>query len=176
MKQTLFFILSAMIMLSCDKLAPTIKFTHEASEITIDIPASTETGNRTFADKVITSDIKPSLEANGISADQIKSAKVESVTFSLTTGDLSFAKSFDFAKSFETYLLMGGSNTLFASKNPVPTGTSILELDVNKEVDLASYLKATSFNFVLKGEKKAANDAITIKVKIKYTIEATAKK
>ncbi len=171
MKQTLFFILSAIITLSCDKLTPTIKFTHELSEIMIDIPANTiTTGNQVFADQTIASDIKPTLEANGVSADQIKSIKVESTIFTLTSGN------FDFANSIETYLSMGGSTTLFAFKNPIPAGVSTLELDLDKEADLASYLKATSYNLILKGQKKAPNNATTIKVKIKFTIEATAKK
>ena len=171
----LFLLMSTIAIISCDKLNPTVKFDHTATEVSFEVPANADLGAKKFAEKVITNDIKPTLEANGVSVDQIKSVKVKSINFTITQSTVA-TTNFDFASSLETYLSMSGNETKFASKDPVPTGSSSIDLDVNSDVDLATYLKSTSFTFTVKGTQKAANPAMTIVAKIVYTVEATVKK
>lgn len=171
----LFLLISTVAILSCDKLNPTIRFDHKAGDINIDIPATTQSviqpgSTIKFAEIPINNDIKPTLEANGVSIDQVKSVKVKSVSLIVMQGN------FDFAGSIELGLSLSGNETKFAFKNPIPTGVSTLELDIDEQADLTTYLKASSFALIVKGTQRAANSAVTIKATITYTVEATVKK
>ncbi len=155
-------LLALTILISGCKENPTaFSFTEDYVTTTITIHPTTASGDMIFTSEEIETDIQGIASANGISIDNLNSAKVKSVTLTLIDNNPT-PYTFDLLSKVESKIGRTTDGTLitFAKKDLIPsTGLSNLSLDVN-DLELLDYFKKTKLKFELSGHTNAPIDQV----------------
>lgn len=171
MKRVLIFstlIAVAMVLFSCKKLSE-VTFELSPGDVLITIDSTSQTGMYQAADVVMQYDLDATLNAYKVKKDKIKSIKAKTINVSIEPGQM--VTNFDAVSSFEARIFNAGiGNAVIASKNPVPAGTSSMEL-ASTSTDFANYIKTGNVAFrALLNLTGPIPTPTTIRVKVKFTV------
>ncbi len=148
-----------------------IDYPTEANLTTTNLP---NTGNQSFGETVLTSELKSKLEKNNTSLDLLDELKLKSATVLIDSAKA--GENFDKIDNIELLLSADGLPTItIASKNPIAKGSTTVELNVNNSDNLANYIKATTFTYSIKGTNNAPLSPMKLKVKANWNIKASVK-
>jgi hypothetical protein len=147
---------------ACDELlGDLLKFNSQWYSIDFPINPSDELGYLVFTTDTIEVDIDSVLEANGLSADNIGSAKMSDAKVTILTEGCNF----DPVENVELFIETSNlGSTMIAWLDEIPSGATMIELDLNLD-DLQDYLLEDEFIFTAKG---------TLLTKVDKTVDLTA--
>lgn len=161
-----------MILFSSCKENPTaFSFTEEYVTTTITLFPTSTSGDMVFTSEEIETDIQGIVSANGVSVDNLNSAKVKSVTLSIIDSDPT-PYTFDLLSKVEAKIGRTTDGTLikFAGKDPVPvSGSASLSLDVN-DLELLDYFKKTKLKFELSGHTNAPIEHV-VQIQVEMSVK-----
>lgn len=164
---TLFTILATLFFTGCKEEFGTLTIDHSSSSAEFVIAKGTPQGTVKQTSKVDV-DLDKIAADNGVDANKYKSLKIQSAKVISTNG-----KTYDEFESVKIAVMADGlsKKTVFL-KNPVPTGQSSINLDVDPNDDLLPYFKGTNLVVEFEGVSKSmiAED-INTKVELTYKLE-----
>lgn len=153
---------AAVFSTSCDELlGDLLKFNTQWYSIDFPINPSHEVGDHVFKTDTIEVDIDSVLQANGLSAENIGSAKLSDAKVTILTEGCNFDPVGNVELFIETTEL---GSTRVAWLDEIPEGATMIELDLYME-DLQDYLLEDEFIFTAKG---------TLLTKVDKTVDLTA--
>jgi len=157
-----------MFLFSCKKLSE-VTFELAPSDLLITVDSTSQTGTYQAADVLMAYDLDAILNANKVKKDKIKSIKAKMINVSIEPGQT--VTNFDAVSAFDARLYASGiGEGVIASKNPVPAGTTSMDLATNS-TDFANYLKSGNVYFRTILNLTAPIPApTTIRVKVKFTV------
>jgi len=162
--KTLLIIIAAATIFStgCDELiGDLLKFNTEWYSVDFFINPSDEVGDLVFKTDTIEVDIDSVLQANGLSAENIGSAKLSDARVTVLTEGCNF----DPVKKVELFIETSNlGSTRIAWLDEIPSDTTIIELDLYMD-DLQDYLLEDEFILTAKG---------TLLTKVDKTVDLTA--
>jgi len=162
--KTLLILLAAAAIFSttCDELlGDLLKFNTQWYSIDFAINPSDEVGDLVFKTDTIEVDIDSVLEANGLSAENIGSAKLSDAKVTVHTDGCNF----DPVKNVELFIETSNlGSTRVAWLDEIPSDTTMIELDLYMD-DLQDYLLEDEFILTAKG---------TLLTQVDKTVDLTA--
>lgn len=173
LKTLVFLTISSLVFMGgCLSKYTSVKFDYTTTA-SIQTAAFTTTGDQTFGEKVLNSDLKAEMEKNNTSLDLLDELKLKSATVKIENDSTA---NFDNVEKVELWLSADNMpEVLIASKNPVPDGVNFVSLDVNSTENLANYLKANSFTYKIKGRNSGPLAAMQLKAEVIWDVKASAK-
>ena len=168
-KSVLLIFFASLIMSSCDKAKIDVDFNLNLADVYFKIDTTSTTGNVELGAATFTSTLQQELDDHDASLDDVESIEVSSVEI-----DNLSSQSFDEVASAYSYLTVPGmADQRIAYKDPVPDGTSYLNMDIDA-VNLKDYLSQPTLGFKLTGNLSAPNtQADSLKVRMSFKVHAT---
>ncbi|MFM2224062.1 MAG: hypothetical protein RJA07_264 [Bacteroidota bacterium] len=167
-------ILSATVFFSSCKKEIDASFTKDFDGVNFTLDSTSHVGSFSIAGTDVVTNISQLASDKGFDISKIK--KVVLKTCTLTINDTtSLPVTFNVLDSMYAQLSGTGLSTLkVGSKNPIAhTGLTSLTLDMNN-TDVAAYVKASKFNFVVGGANNAAiAHKVPMTAKLSFEITAT---
>ncbi len=159
---------AALVLPACDALlADLLKFNSEWYTLEFTIEPTDEVGDLIFKTEDISADVDSVLEANGVSRDNLNSAKMSDATVSILTEDCTFDPVTRVELFLETPTL--GSKRV-AWIDTIPENATVIELKLTED-DLQEYLLEDNFTFTASGTLNSKVDKrVDLLAKIRFLI------
>ena len=157
-----------MFLFSWKKLSE-VTFELAPADILITVDSPSQTGTYQAVDVIMSYDLDATLNAYKVKKDKIKSIKAKTINVSIEPGQI--VTNFDAVSAIDARLYASGiGEGVVASKNPIPAGTTSMELATNS-TDFANYLKSGNVAFRAFLNLTAPIPApTTIRVKVKFIV------
>ncbi|HEX4887609.1 MAG TPA: hypothetical protein VFV37_06135 [Luteibaculaceae bacterium] len=166
---------AALLMLglsSCDKNPLKVNLPMEFATITFEIPVTPIAGP--YVDSAeVTTNIDSLLSANKVKASNIKSIKIESLTFTCPEGDT--LNNFRLVESVKGDISKDSDSPVTVSElNNNPNAASyFINMPVNTGTEYKNYLTGSTFKFKVTGNTRGPVTApIIVTAKLKFNVEA----
>ena len=162
---------------SCDKAAVVVNFDMGYGNVLFTVDTTSASGTMMLDQQTITTNIDSFLNANGVSKDDIKEIHIKSAHFALVSGMPNFDVLATPGSAQGLIGPTGGTLSQFASFDAIPAGATEFDMTVDGSMDLASYLKSTTFDIAARGTTTGPVTAQTvIKGNFTFSVKAEVRK